>query len=314
MYYKLSIKSFDILVSMPSLQSKIIHSVFKFLWSSNKPITKDSLIAGRKKTTTFGKFVRTRIPVHQITKNINGITVDIIESQKGNSNKVVVYLHGGGFVYGMSSGQYELVNRLAVQAKVKVLVVHYSLAPEKTFPTQINEVKKVYEWLLKQGYKPKNIFLAGDSAGGNMVITTTLLLRDKKVPLPGGMIAMSPVLDGTFSYPSFVKNEHSDFMLNSQKLYFFRDAYLGNNSLTNPHVSPTFANLKGLPKIQLFVGDEEMLFDDAVIFSNKLKKAGVPYELHIGESLFHSYPLASWLFPEASESIQQMARFINETS
>jgi epsilon-lactone hydrolase len=296
---------------MPSRRAKLVHSLFTFLFSSNKPLTKESLLLGRKETAKFGQFVRTFQPVKKTSTAIDGVKVDIIEPKNKKGNKTAVYLHGGGFVYGMTAGQYELANRLAVQANARVLVVHYSLAPEKTFPTQINEVKKVYEWLLKQGDNPKDIFFVGDSAGGNMSVATTLLLKDKKIPLPGGIISMSAVLDGTYSYPSFTKNENSDFMLSNQKLHFFRDAYLGNESVTNPLASPTFANLKGLPKIQLFVGDKEMLLDDTVIFSEKLKKAGVPYELHIGESLFHGYPLAAWLFPEAKESIQQMAKFIN---
>ena len=297
---------------MSSLRAKLSQAIFKRMWSSKNPITKESVLLSRKNTHKFGQFVRTPQPVHQVTKEIEGISVDIIEPKKEKSSKIVIYLHGGGFVYDMTAGQYELVNRLAVQAMVTIFVVHYSLAPEYSFPTQLNEIEKIYLWLMKEGHKPKEIFFAGDSAGGNMAIAIILLLRDKKIPLPQGVISMSPVLDGTYSYSSFIKNEASDFILSSQKLHFFRDSYLGGESPTNPLASPAFADLKGLPKIQLFVGDKEMLFDDAVIFSKKLKKAKVKYELHIGESLFHGYPLAAWLFPEAKESIKLMAKFINQ--
>src|SRR5690348_16251665 len=188
---------------MPSIRAKVIHKIFKFLFSSDEPLTMERLLKGRKKTHKFGHFVRTFQPVKQSTKKINGITDDIIEPKKKTSDKIIVYLHGGGFVYGMSAGQYELVNRLALQTQAKVLVLHYSLAPESRFPTQIKEVTKVYSWLLKHGYKSKKIFFAGDSAGGNLSITSSLFFRDNKIPLPAGIIAMSPVLDGTFSYSSF---------------------------------------------------------------------------------------------------------------
>lgn len=299
---------------MPSLRAKVFHKITKLMWSSKrkKPLTKERLLAGRPNTHKFGRLFRTWQPVKTTTTKVDGITVDIVMPRNEKWNKIILYLHGGGFVYGLSSAHYEMANRLAVQANAKVFVVHYSLAPEHKFPIQINEVKKVYVWLLKQGYKSKEIFFVGDSAGGHLAISSTLLIRDKKLPLPGGIIAMSSGLDLTFSYMSFIKNEASDFAISPQIIHFFRDAYLGDEPPTNPLASPTFANLKGLPKIQLFVGDGELLFDDVVIFSKKLKKAGVPYELHIGKSLIHAYPLAGWLFPEAKEAINHMARFINE--
>lgn len=294
---------------MPSLQARLAYFLAKHIWSK-KTIRREDLPLSRKHSQHSGKLFLSSQPVKRSSQVINGITIDTIEPEN-KSNKIILYIHGGGFVLGVTHFHYELMNRLAIAAKVKVFAIHYSLAPEHPFPTQINEVEKIYLWLLKQGYKPQNIFFAGESAGGNIALATALSLRDEKKSLPAGIIAISASTDGTFSYKSFVSNKDTDIILTSQKMHFFLDAYRGKESKTNPLISPIFANLKGLPKLQLFVSDNELLFDDNINFCEKLKHVGVPYELHIGQGLAHGYPLAAKFVPEARESIRQMAKFIN---
>lgn len=296
---------------MPSLRAKIVFFLLKHLWAKHLP-THEVLRKKKSKYANLANLLISSQPVKTTAKEIEGVKVDVVEPAQKKTHKIVIYIHGGGFVYESTAGHYELVNRLAVITGATIFTIHYKLAPEYQFPTQIHEVEKVYLWLLAQGYKAKEIIFVGDSAGGNIALGTTIFLRDKKKSLPAGIIAISAPTDATFSYPSFMKNKTRDFILTPEKMQFFTGAYRGKESATNPLISPTFANLKGLPKMQLFVSDNELPFDDIVAFSKKLQKYGVECELHVGKNLMHGYPLVARFVPEAQESIKQMAKFINE--
>lgn len=294
---------------MPSIQATILLQFFKLAFPQ-KIITKESIKKKTKKNTFYKIFLSPSLTKKKQTF-IEGVNVEIITPQE-KTDTIIIYIHGGGYVYKSTYGHYDLMNRLSTQTLATIYAVNYKLAPEYQFPTQINEVKKVYLDLLKNGHNPKNIFFVGDSAGGNLAIETAVALRNEKEKLPAGIIAISPPTDFTLTYPSFQTNEKSDILLSQQKMYFFRDCYLGKTSEKNPLASPIFADLKRLPKIQLFVSDNELLIDDVKNFAKKLAKEKVPHELHIGKGLAHGYPLAARFVPEAKESIKLMTKFIKE--
>lgn len=211
---------------MASIQAFVLYNLLKIGWWQKKQLNKKDLSGTRTQYSKLGKILLTKQPISVKQMTIKGINVDVIYPEK-KIGKFVIYIHGGGYTFESTPGHYELMNRLAVEANVKIFAINYKLAPEYLFPTQLQEVSKVYQWLIEQGYKPNEIFFAGDSAGANIALGTTLLLRDQNMPLPHGLILVSPPTDATFSYKSFVTNEPSDVILTRQKMTFFLDCYRG---------------------------------------------------------------------------------------
>ena len=300
---------------MASLQAKFFYSILRSSWLNKTEVNKQNLSQIRKRFTKDNhiKFLFSVADVKVTQTKIAGIEVEEFATDEV-TNKVILYAHGGGFVFGRVYPHVGIMSQLCKQAKVKIISVNYKLAPEYTFPTQIHEIEKVYSYLLQNGYKPQDVFFAGDSAGTNLIIATALLLKKNKKALPKGIILISPTTDGTFSYQSFTTNQKTETMLSQQKMRFFYNSYKGEENVKNILISPIFADLKGLPKTQIFVSDNELLLGDAINFYKKLQKVSVTTELHVGKGLWHAYPFFAKYVPEAKQSLKEMAKFINYNS
>jgi monoterpene epsilon-lactone hydrolase len=111
------------------------------------------------------------------------------------SDQVVLYLHGGGFVYGQTPPHLQMGAYLAHKTGARILMVDYRLAPKHPFPSALEDCITAYHWLLQQGIPARNIAVAGDSVGGNLTLTTLLKLRDEGTPLPSAAVCLSPVTD-----------------------------------------------------------------------------------------------------------------------
>jgi monoterpene epsilon-lactone hydrolase len=298
---------------MSSLQAKIIYTILRRSWLNKGELNKTNLLKIRKRFTK-DKHIRFLFAVSGVSINqtiIEGVEVEEFTTDE-MTNKVILYAPGGGFVFGRVYPHIGVMSRLSKQAKVKIISVNYKLAPENIFPTQIHEIEKVYLYLLQNGYSPQDIYFAGDSAGTNLIISTALLLKKNKTPLPQGIILISPTTDGTFSYPSFEKKQSTETMLSQQKLRFFYDSYKGQENVKNPLISPVFGDLRGLPETQIFVSENELLFGDATNFFKKLQETKVTAELHVGRGLWHAYPFFAKYVPEAQQSINEMVKFISK--
>jgi monoterpene epsilon-lactone hydrolase len=131
------------------------------------------------------------------TVSANGVPAKWIAPNSGDAHhrSVILYLHGGGFYSGSSDSHRMLAATLAKDAQADVLLIDYRRMPEAVYPAQIDDAVASYEWLLEQGYPASNIALAGESAGGNLVLELVLRLRDAHRPLPSSMVAMSPIMD-----------------------------------------------------------------------------------------------------------------------
>jgi acetyl esterase/lipase len=128
-------------------------------------------------------------------------------------DRVLLYLHGGGWVLGSPNGHRLLTTELGWAARMRVLSVDYRLAPEHPYPAQLEDCTSAYKWLLSQGLRPKNIIIAGDSAGGSLTLTSLLKLRDEGIPLPGGAVCISPSTDISFTDDSYFENGETDPIL-----------------------------------------------------------------------------------------------------
>ncbi|MBS0619742.1 MAG: alpha/beta hydrolase [Spirochaetes bacterium] len=241
---------------------------------------------------------------------IDAIPYDFWTPREFVPGRVLLYSHGGGYTLFSRRTHQGLASRLAVEFAAQALVYDYRLAPEHKFPAAIDDALAAYGHLLKVGYLPQNIILAGDSAGGGITFALPLALRDLGLPLPGLLIGLSPWVDMTSSGLSMKENADKDVMLNAHGIDDFKLKYLGDCDLKHPYVSPLFANLAGLPPVMLQAAGDEILRDDSVRLAAALRAAGVQVELDVWPGLFHVFEFAWRWLPQANEAIGKLGEFV----
>jgi acetyl esterase/lipase len=228
------------------------------------------------------------------------------------STPVCVYCHGGAFIMGGMNSHRQMCSELAAQANISVLMVDYRLAPEHPFPAAPEDAMSVYLALIEMGYESRNIIIAGDSAGGNLALTTLQKLRDDNKPTPAAAILFSPWLDLSHNSQSFTDNKQKDVLLNKTLLEEAVAMYAPKLPRNDPRISPLNANMANLPPLLIIASRAEVLLDDATALHHKIQ------ELH-GDSTYlewtnppHAFPVMSRFLPEARDALKQSAAFITE--
>jgi epsilon-lactone hydrolase len=261
-----------------------------------------------KGANRFGKIPKGIAIKEQV---IEGIKSEWLIPDGANPEKLILYVHGGGYVSGSCNDHRAIVSKFAMNVGFTFLVYEYRLAPENPFPAALEDSVKVYQWLLASGFKPENILIAGESAGGGLCLAILLALKERKIALPVASVAISPWTDLTCSSDSYrTKNKMSLAPLNSWTV--FSKYYIGNNEATNHLISPLFGDLKGLPPIMLNSGVDDELFEDGEKFYLKAKQAGVDITFRAGIGMVHCYPLLAPFFKEATEAMNEIIGFIQK--
>lgn len=246
------------------------------------------------------------------TDKIGGMNAEWIIPQGADATKIIMYVHGGGYVSGSCNDHRGFVSKFAKRSGYINLTYEYRLAPEFPFPAAVDDSVTVYKHLLNNGFDSKRILIAGESAGGGLVLSLLLALKANNLPMPVAAIAISPWTDLTCSGASYTtKNKYSLAPLNSWTV--FSKHYVANNEPTNPLISPLFGDLEGLPPIYINAGTDDELYDDGEQFYLKAKQQGVPVKFKSGESMVHCYPLFSPIFKEATEAMDEICEFIEDT-
>ena len=221
---------------------------------------------------------------------------------------VILYLHGGGFTCGNLQYATGFGSLLAVECGVKVFCTAYRLAPEHPFPAALDDGVESYQYLLYKGYAPDHITLCGESAGGGLCYSLCLRLRELGLPLPGGIVAISPWTDLTASGQSYVDNREIDPSMTAEQLDFYASCYTQNRE--DPLVSPLFSDLTGMPPSLLLVGGDEIMLDDARLLHEKLLSAHCRSQLHIKPERWHGYLLYD--LEEDRQDYALINRFLNQ--
>ncbi len=221
---------------------------------------------------------------------------------------VILYLHGGGYTCGDLEYAKAFGSVLAVECGVRTFTIGYRLAPENPFPAAIDDAAEAYAYLLKKGYQPQQIALCGESAGGGLCYSLCLRLKEKNMPLPGGIITISPWTDMTMSGSSYDENQDIDVSMSRGLLEFYANAYTEDKR--NPFVSPLFANLDQMPPSLIFVGKEEIMRSDSQDLHTKLLAAGSKSELVITPERWHGYLLYG--LQEDKKDFLLINRFLNK--
>jgi monoterpene epsilon-lactone hydrolase len=240
---------------------------------------------------------------------IEGMQSEWLIPNESDPAKVILYVHGGGYVSGSCNDHRAIISKFAKNTGVTNLIYEYRLAPENPFPAALDDSIKIYQWLLTSGFKPENIVIAGESAGGGLSLAILLALKERSIAFPAATVAISPWTDLTCSSQSYkTKNKISLAPLNSW--FVFSKYYTGKNKADIPLISPLFGNLKGLPPIFINSGVDDELYEDGEKFYLKAKDVGVAVTFRAGIGMVHCYPLLAPMFDEATEAMNEICDFI----
>ncbi len=227
------------------------------------------------------------------------------------SQRVILYLHGGGYVGGSIETHRDLVARISRVSKARILIIDYRLAPEHPFPAGLEDAVAAYRWLVStEGIKPDNLIVAGDSAGGGLTVATLVKLRDEGVALPAAAICLSPWTDLANTGESVKSKAEIDPFITPEGGELMAKLYLKDTDPRNPLASPLYASLQGLPPMFVQVGTSEILLDDSVRLAERAKAAGVNVKLDIWEDMIHVFAAFAGFVPESREAIERIGEFI----
>lgn len=241
----------------------------------------------------------------------DGVPAAWISAAGADTDKVLVYFHGGGFQVGSIHSHFDLMYRLSAAARCRVLAVSYRLAPEHRFPAALDDALRAYEWLLAQGTAAECIALAGDSAGGGLVLSLLLQLRDAGLPMPASAAVMSAWTDMTANGESYVSRADSDPIHQRRMVLAMAANYLGEHDAADPRVSPLHGDLSDLPPLLLQVGDRETVLDDSRLFAQKAKAAGVAVELQVYDGMIHVFQQFPQQLQQALDAISEIGRHLS---
>lgn len=251
-----------------------------------------------------------------VPENISRETVDadgvpcewfrVANAAKG----AVLYLHGGGFVIGSTISHAPLIARIVEASGYHVLGVNFRLAPEHPFPAPLNDCVRSYSYLLGRGFAPQNIAIVGDSAGGALVISTLLSIRDQGLPLPACGVTLSAWADLTLTADSLQRNAERDPVVTKDILQFMTALYAAGQDPSNPLISPALADLSGLPPLLLQAGDRDVCEDDSRKLADNARAAGVDVQFEFWPEMIHCWHTYYDVLPEARDAVSKVGSYL----
>ena len=295
-----------------SWQAKTFHLFFRFSKWLDRNQTAEQFVESQRRFAKRAS-VFCRVPKHCIHEAIKIKQLPcewMVHESARDSQNVILYFHGGAYVMGGVKTHYGIAAQLSEATQAKVLLVDYRLAPEDPFPAALHDAMECYRYLLDQNYDAKNIVMAGDSAGGNLTLVSLLKIREEKLPMPAAGVCFSPWCDLTHSGESHIRNQQSDTMIAMRIIPQVAAMYAGKASLTDPLVSPWFADYHGMPPLYINASSSEVLLDDALRVAKKAQAQGVKVQLTIKENMPHAYPGMCEVLPEAREAVNEVADFL----
>ena len=238
-----------------------------------------------------------------------GVGGEWLHSAPSDDGRVLLYLHGGGYLLGSIATHRSLAARIAEAAGIRALIIDYRLAPEHPFPAALEDVLAAYDFLLDRRFEPQNIAIGGDSAGGGLAIASLIALRDSGRPLPEAAIALSPWTDLEVTGDS-VETRVDPMIRSREDLLATASLYLNGADPRTPTASPLYGDLAGLPAIAIQVGTAERLLDDSTRIADRIRQAGGQVELTIFEGLTHVFQSLAPHVPESLDAIGKLGTFL----
>ncbi len=245
--------------------------------------------------------------------SVNGVPVEQLTNSKQKSGRVVLQLHGGGYIDGLGDLHRDFaVKQMVLSDAREGYMLDYRLAPENLYPAALDDAVAVYKELLTRGVDPKNLIVFGDSAGGNLALELSLRLKEKNLPQPAMLILLSPWTTLETDLPSRAGNSERDLILGVTNPQMYNEVcnptYGGKISLSDPRLSPIHADLTGLPPMLIQVGGHEMFLDEGIELLKKSAADELDVTLTVYRGMSHDFAL---LLPELDDSIKSFAEIKN---
>ena len=243
----------------------------------------------------------------------NRLEAEWLRPRGAHLTRVLLYLHGGGYVLGSLNTHRSLVGSLAQRTGLNVLTINYRKAPDHPFPAALDDAKRAYRWLVRRGHQPHDIVVAGDSAGGGLALALLLALRDAGQAMPAAGVGLSPWTDLNLPITALRRIAREEgLLLEALQMRTWGPLYAHKTALTHPLLSPAQADLGGLPPLLIQISTAEVLYDDVVKFVDKARAAGVAVTLQPFEGLVHWWHLFWRIVPEARQALDQVAGFLEK--
>ncbi len=227
------------------------------------------------------------------------------------NDRVVLYVHGGGYVIGSARNYDRFAGHLANSVGCRVLNLDYRLAPEHPHPAAVQDSTNAYRWLLAQGYKPEHIAISGDSAGGGLTLATLLSIKENGLPQPAAGVPLSPWTDMEGSGDSMTSNAPNDLIVQKAALQGMAAAFLGEGTHPrDPLAAPLYGDYRGLAPLYIQVGGDETLLDDSTRVAEKARAAGVEVKLDVFPEMQHVFQTSVGNMPEATDAVQRIGQYL----
>ena len=221
----------------------------------------------------------------------NGVRAEWTSTPQDDRDAALLYVHGGGYVIGSLDSHRHVVSETGRAAKAWALALDYRLAPEHPFPAAVEDAVSGYRYLLSRGIRPGRIAIAGDSAGGGLVVSAMLAIRDAGLTQPACGWCISPWVDMEGIGESMSSKAEADPMVQREGLLEMARLYLGGADPRSSLAAPIYADLRGLAPLLIQVGAAETLLDDAVRLAKAAGAADVRVDLQVWPEMVHVWHL-----------------------
>jgi epsilon-lactone hydrolase len=248
--------------------------------------------------------------VEHLPTTIGGVPGIDVAIRGIDASNTILYFHGGVYVIGTAAASVPLVSDLARRAQVKAVTLDYRLGPEDPYPAAVDDARAAYEGLLAQGVGAGQIALAGESAGGGLVVATLLALRDAGTPLPSSAFLMSPYADLTLAGETIIERQAIDPILTPEGLRLRVPDYVGRADAADPLISPIFGDLGGLPPLLIQVGSHEILLSDALRLAGRAAIDEVPVTLEVVPGVPHVFQGFAAMLDEGADALDRASAFL----
>ncbi|RKH03490.1 alpha/beta hydrolase [Corallococcus carmarthensis] len=242
--------------------------------------------------------------------DVNGVRAQWLTPPVCEQDRALLFLHGGGFVFGSLVSHGHMAAEMARQARCRVLQLDYRRAPEHPYPAALDDATTAYRWLLERGFAPGHISIAGDSAGGGLVVSMQVNARAKGLPLAGALVCISSWFDLGIQGDSYTSREKADALVQRKVVEEVARHYLNGQDARQPTISPIHADLTGLPPLLIQVGERELLFSDSQAMARKAQAQGVDVTFEEWPDMVHVWHLHFNRLSSGREALQRIGQFV----
>ena len=241
-----------------------------------------------------------------------GVPAEWISAPGADKDRILVYLHGGGYVIGSVRTHRVLMSRISRASGARVLGLDYRLSPENPFPAPLQDTMAAYKWLLANGADPKKIVIGGDSAGGGLTVSALVSMRYLGEPMAAGGVCISPWTELEPKAESYDTNAAVDPSVSRERVQGLMEHFIGDKDPRAPLASPLFADLNGLPPLLVQVGSIEVVLDDSTRLAQRAEAAGIDVKLEVWDDMPHVWHQFAPILSDAQKAIDRVGEFIKK--